>query len=583
MEDKCEFCWGKFKNLEQHQKSKYCQNYKYVIFTCCNCNFITRGIKNIDNHIKNCNNIKISTENTLSDLQKRNKVLENENKAYQNNILEIKKLESKITKLTTMLQLERFKSKIYHHIIEQNTNIRIDNVLLEEEDGIHVYNIQNGNIPLFIHEHIKKEEKILSTIPPPQIYEKKCCATKKLNNKVHKSPEKNSEEIFNEENFNEEKSIVKETDVKPKIKKQTYRTFKSSIELVPEVNEEKDTKTTTDVNLINTNEQKESFNNLQDIKELFKSTIFIIKQQRNYTKILNELREKRWNIFGNISITEYLDILNEHISTIETIFKEKKYTIKKSTEIILNGLSPLESRLVSYGNYMSRHLEVDEIQKFNIMLDINCNHDKEYVQFDDNKLCENFYNYGIVLFSIRDNIHKYLFNRYGFNNVVYIPLLKNTTEDPYSFYVLEKVNKEKLYWKMDCRLEVLSTNIIYKLLPYMISMFRKLYKDVYGDNDFRDNYSSKCQLTECDCEQLLQNIILLGQPKEFCNILRDIVKIKATYYPSENDKINLYGDDSLQRKRFQEKEEVDLVDIIKQLFDGISSEKAVDFYRSKLS
>ena len=48
---------------------------------------------------------------------------------------------------------------------------------------------------------------------------------------------------------------------------------------------------------------------------------------------------------------------------------------------------------------------------------------------------------------------------------------------------------------------------------------------------------------------------------------------------NENDKFNLYGDDSLQRKRFHDKEDVDLVDIIKQLFDDISSEQAVDFYR----
>ena len=115
----------------------------------------------------------------------------------------------------------------------------------------------------------------------------------------------------------------------------------------------------------------------------------------------------------------------------------------------------------------------------------------------------------------------------------------------------------------------------------MISMFRKLYRDVFGDNDFRKDYNSKCQLTECDCEQLLQNIITVGQPKDFYNIVRTIVKNKATYTPTENDKFNLYGDDSLQRKRFHDKEDIDLVDIIKQLFDDITSEEAVDFYRSR--
>lgn len=60
-----------------------------------------------------------------------------------------------------------------------------------------------------------------------------------------------------------------------------------------------------------------------------------------------------------------------------------------------------------------------------------------------------------------------------------------------------------------------------------------------------------------------------------------MVVSKATYIPTENDKFNLYGDDSLQRKRFHEKEDADLVDIIKQLFDDITSIQAVDFYRSR--
>jgi hypothetical protein len=134
---------------------------------------------------------------------------------------------------------------------------------------------------------------------------------------------------------------------------------------------------------------------------------------------------------------------------------------------------------------------------------------------------------------------------------------------------------------MDCRLEDLSFSIIANVLPYMINMFKKLYRDVFGDNDFRKDFTQKCQMTECDCEQLLQNIIILGQPKEFYNFVRTIVKNKATYMPTENDKFNLYGDDSLQRKRFHDKEEIDLVDIIKQLFDDITSEQAVDFYRSR--
>jgi hypothetical protein len=115
----------------------------------------------------------------------------------------------------------------------------------------------------------------------------------------------------------------------------------------------------------------------------------------------------------------------------------------------------------------------------------------------------------------------------------------------------------------------------------MISIFRKIYRDVFGDNEFRQSYSTVSQITEYDCEQLVQSIILLSQPKEFSWVLRSLVKSDGMIKPTENDKFNLTGDDALQRRRFQEKEDVDLAEAIKLLFDGISSEDAVDFVRSR--
>jgi hypothetical protein len=282
-----------------------------------------------------------------------------------------------------------------------------------------------------------------------------------------------------------------------------------------------------------------------------------------------------------MSLASYKNLLSEQIRMMESIFREKNYTEKKSSTIISNGLTALESRLLSYGSYTQTHIEIDEIQKLEISLELEKYSPKEYVQYDSVAFVNYFHNYGLVLFSLKKNLERYLFNRYDFWNVVYLQLPKNTKDDPYSFYILERVTKEKRYWKMDCRLEDLSSNLISSILPIMVGMFRKLYKDVFGDNDFRNDFSSKCQITECDCEQLLQNIILISKPKEFYNLVREMVVNKATYIPTENDKFNLYGDDSLQRKRFHDKEDVDLVDIIKQLFDDITSVQAVDFYRSR--
>lgn len=564
MGEQCEFCWAKFKSsryLEHHQhQAKYCQKYKYIIFTCRKCNYSTRGIKNIDSHIMKCKSTEKIINDPIVDLQKRIHELEEELNTYKSENSSLKNSLKNQEELSEFIRLERFKNKIYRHIIEQNTSIRMDDVLVEKSDGVHLYNIKGGSIPIFVHEHIKSEEGLMVT--QPMI--KQPILSKE-------SPKKKSNK----------KCIIQETEQdNTKSKKESFRSIKTCLDLTKE-KDESDIAVHIDLIDADIQDQMDSYDTIDEAEIIFNSIFDKLKQNRVYTKILEELRIQRYKIFGRLSLSQYQNLLLTQIRTIEDIFKEKNYASKKSTTIISKGLTSLESRLVGYGNYINMHLDIDEIYRLEEVLNLHSNSEKEYTPFNHHIICEQFFNYGAVIFPIKKNITRYMINRYGFNNIIYLPLPQNVKDDPYSFYTLSRVNKEKRYWKMDCRLEELCSNIITEILPYMISMFRKLYRDTFGDNEFRKNYISSSQITQCDCEQLLQNIILLGQPKEFCNTLRNLVKEKSTYSPTENDKFNLYGDDALQRKRFQEKEDGDLVEIIKQIFDGISSEEAVDFYRSR--
>ena len=133
---------------------------------------------------------------------------------------------------------------------------------------------------------------------------------------------------------------------------------------------------------------------------------------------------------------------------------------------------------------------------------------------------------------------------------------------------------------MDCRLENLIADLKEKVLPYMVSLFRKLYFDIFNDNEFRSNYTNFCPLLQYDCEQLLSNIVKLFNQKEFSKNVKKIIKDKFVYNPNDNDKFNLLSDDPLQKKRLLD-QEVDLVDVIRLLFTGISSQDAVDLLREK--
>jgi hypothetical protein len=568
------------------------QNNNQIIFVCKKCLFSDNTEQMVANHNKNCNGIlNICAENITS----------------MN--VNIKLLNKTTEKLSAQLILERYKNKIYRSLIENNTSICISDILREEEDGLHVWT-GTGILPVHVHELSREEKEVVvissssrriiieeeTTLSPkiikkssPKIVKKPPQKIKKVDiettqpvtfkkippNISNNIPQTKLAEIVKDE-------VIDSLDDLSKSRKQSYRSIKTYLTgLIQEEPTEQDR--IDKISLVDSKIQDilEGFEDLKEVEKSFQDTFIALKQSRIYTKILSDLGKKRMSIFGRMSLASYKNLLSEQIRMMESIFREKNYTEKKSSTIISNGLTALESRLLSYGSYTQTHIEIDEIQKLEISLELEKYSPKEYVQYDSVAFVNYFHNYGLVLFSLKKNLERYLFNRYDFWNVVYLQLPKNTKDDPYSFYILERVTKEKRYWKMDCRLEDLSSNLISSILPIMVGMFRKLYKDVFGDNDFRNDFSSKCQITECDCEQLLQNIILISKPKEFYNLVREMVVNKATYIPTENDKFNLYGDDSLQRKRFHDKEDVDLVDIIKQLFDDITSVQAVDFYRSR--
>ena len=55
----CEYCLETFRNSEEltkhNKQGKTCIKYKDILFVCKKCKFSISGIKNIDKHIKSCN------------------------------------------------------------------------------------------------------------------------------------------------------------------------------------------------------------------------------------------------------------------------------------------------------------------------------------------------------------------------------------------------------------------------------------------------------------------------------------------------------------------------------------------------
>lgn len=372
---------------------------------------------------------------------------------------------------------------------------------------------------------------------------------------------------------------TQEEEPSPKSKKHsTYKTLKKCITMAEELTPEDKTNK---IKQINESIKQPVILDLSDYKKIFSECFDQIKINRFYSKSMEEIKKTKLKIIDLIPYSEYEKLLRDHVTILENIFKEKDYSDKKILNTIPKSMSALDMRILQYSNYINTELEMDDIQKLKKSLSIFNASPEFYTKFVSIDFFKKFFNYGSVIFSLKESIELYLFNTYDFNNVIYTPLKQSTEKDPYSFYILESIKQKKRYWKMDCRLEDLSNNFIYNIKPYLIKLFRKIYFDVFHDNLYRQDYKTTNVITEYDCEQLLRNIYLMANQKQFCCFLRNIVIEKATYIPTENDKFNIYGDDILQKRRLagiKEKEiSDDYINLTKLLFDGISIEEAVDF------
>jgi hypothetical protein len=308
-----------------------------------------------------------------------------------------------------------------------------------------------------------------------------------------------------------------------------------------------------------------------------------IRSSKTFNKAVNDLQKTRNTLLVLIGLEEYKKLCNSHVIELTEIFTEKGFSDKKTETQISKGLSSLEMRLIKYTNYFNSHLAVDDVRKITESLERSQMKTIEYTVFSNTQVNIGLNNYGSVLASMKLNLQRVLFNQGGMKNIIYIANPKSTKCDPFSFYTLDSITYNKRSWTMDCRLEELTTSIRNDLLPYMISTFRELYKDVFGDNDYRVDYKMKCQLTECDCQQLLTNIFLVASNNQLNSLLKTLVRDNSTHIKTEDDKFNIQSDDAMQKRRWSSF--CDSQDsVTSQLFDTIKLDEIKQFdilYKTK--
>lgn len=422
-----------------------------------------------------------------------------------------------IKQLKLQLQYEKLKNSIYLHIIKTNTNIDIDSIIQEDNKNIHIFNYQNMNIPLIIHNNTNMEEFIITN--------------KKVTNR----------EI-------QEKVVKEESD--NKIQEKVVKNDNSKDDIMLSIEQ-----------------------------------CFINLSKRITKNLLKCLKNDRKKLMGILDIKEYCMLIVEHNNRLEKLLKEKHKSVKEINRYIISSLSSLDMRLIEYPSYTSYDIDIDEIHNFELTQKILINHPNKFVPYSKEDFFTNIKNYGLSLFELKDFISMCLINQHGFNNIIYLSLTNSSKSDPYSFYILENVSLDNTRnWKMHCRLEEFSIYFYDNIILYCINMFRNMYKDIFSDNIFRDDYKDNSSTIKLDGEQLIRNIILLASPKKLCKLFQDIIIENCTFTATDTDKFNLYSDDKLQKNRFNKTNDTNesFYNIVRQLFDNIDDKNISLFLSNRI-
>ena len=460
---------------------------------------------------------------------------------------EVDILKKRIFSLEISLKLECLKTKIFQSIIEQKTDLKIPKDIIDYKDGvinINTYNL-DGKMPVIVHNFIKDMRAV-----PQNEYEMDKSVSPDIQRKTRFRTVKNEIELSEEKGIEQ---LVQTIDA-------TQKTIESKRDLLKP-------------------EKMTKMHGPKDLEECFKN----ITETKSYTAPLKNMLKKRLEIMNSLSMEEYKKLINENITMVDKIFVAKGYNIAKRMSIISKGLSPFETRLVSYGKY-DKPIEFDDRQKIKVYFEISSLYPQRYVPFDKDEVSKRFFNYSIALFTVKECIDIFLFNVYQFYNIIYIPYKKSEDSDPYSFYILKKIEDTKRYWNLDSRLEEVTISFSTNIKAYCITLFRHIYFNIFQDNVYRANYSSVSSVAEYECGQLVQNIMTLSDFMKTNSIIRASVKEKATYNPTDKDKVNYSQNDKMQKKRFLEEDreaiEESYYSSIYQMFDGIKKDDVFEIFNN---
>lgn len=316
-------------------------------------------------------------------------------------------------------------------------------------------------------------------------------------------------------------------------------------------------------------------------KDMFNDLFESMKTQRTFKKIMSEYNKLKMATLRQIDTSSYLDIIITHYGILRSICETKKYTPKRTDEVLSMAFCPLDIRLLLTRRHLPKDMNLvasvgntfidsDDVNYLKMSLGTT-------IYFGNNKesLVSNFLNYGTAVMTLKQNMDMYFTNQ---KHMVYLKDGSDSDEGDFRFYFLSRETKTKKFWEMDCRLDAFITVFVKNVSTYIIHLFRKIYFEVFHDYVYRTDFAKSAMIFENDGEQLLSNLCTLATYKDISRVLKTQIKKYCSVTETDNDLFGLKSDDTFLKAELDKREsEVDH-DMIMMLFEGMTQESAESLY-----
>jgi len=262
-----------------------------------------------------------------------------------------------------------------------------------------------------------------------------------------------------------------------------------------------------------------------------------------------------------LKFKKHTESIERVVKRLEEVLVSKGTTGKRLKSTILSVVNPLTARVLRCGEY------------YNVCMEPDYHVGAELQPPPANTPYTHAYHllqtYGLCLFSMECILKRF----FKPHNVVYVALPKSSDEDPYSYYSLSKIEivdaeLKRRNWNLESRLEGIADEIARKVVEYGTTLFRAVYRDIFGDNEFRADFKDKLSMVRCDMEQLINNMQHVSNSKFRIELCR-LIKTENTLVPTVVDKFNLQSDDVVQRNALKQRVDVDLQPLYRGMFDNL--------------